>query len=258
MYSSDERNEFFMKIIERLESSDLIDGVVQLGSGVMGYMDEYSDIDLMVSTSKLEDVESTKSFVHRTLSELNPVYIKEKQFSRDIYLLIAFMENSLEFNVSILPSDLLNVKSPLWKVIVDKTGFVSEKMNAENELFQNKQIKYDVYIDIAFEFVYCALSLDKELKRNNFIYALKMLEKMREYVLLAQAMNEKKKLHQFKAYDTLDSSFIEAYLSTYPDEITVEKLTTSAGKLKDLFAVVVVQGSRITMDKGLHQLLNSL
>ncbi|MFC5602026.1 aminoglycoside 6-adenylyltransferase [Sporosarcina koreensis] len=257
MYSADERNDFFAKTVKRLESSDLIEGIVQLGSGTIGYRDEYSDIDLMVSTSKAEDVASTKSTVHEILSEFNPIYIKEKQFSRDIYLLIAFMENSLEFNVSILPSDLLNVKSPLWKVIVDKTGFVSEKMNAENEVFQNKPVKYDVNIDIAFEFVYCALSMDKELKRHNFIYSMKMLEKMRDYLLLAQAMNENKKLHQFKAYDTLAPSFIEAYLSTYPDEITVDKLTASSKKLKELFTEVVGQSSTITMDKDLQQLLNS-
>ncbi|MCM3744881.1 aminoglycoside 6-adenylyltransferase [Sporosarcina luteola] len=256
MYSSDERNEFFIKTVEKLESSNLVEGVIQLGSGTIGYKDEYSDIDVMVSTSKAEDVESTKSVVHQILREFNPIYIKEKQFSRDIYLLIAFMENSLEFNVSILPSELLNVKSPLWKVIVDKTGFVSEKMNAENEVFQNKPIKYNVNIDIVFEFAYCALSLDKELKRNNLIYALKMLENMRDYVLLVQAMNENKKLHQFKAYDTLDPSFIEEYLSTYQDEITVEKLKSSSKKLKELFTEVVDQSSSITMDNELHQLLH--
>src|SRR4051812_15037063 len=117
MYSAEERNDFFVKTVERLESSNLVEGIVQLGSGVIGYKDEYSDIDLMVATSKFEDVESTKRLIHQVLSEFNPIYSKEKQFSRDIYLLIAFMENSLEFNVSILPNELLNVKSPLWKVI---------------------------------------------------------------------------------------------------------------------------------------------
>lgn len=257
MYSSEERNEFFVKVVERLTSSNLVEGVVQLGSGVIGYKDEYSDIDLMVSTSIVEDVGSTKSFVHRTLRELNPIYIKEKQFSKDIYLLIAFMDNTLEFNVSILPSELLNVKSPLWKVIVDKSGYITEKMDAENEVFQNKPVQYEVNFDIAFEFVYCALSVDKELRRNNLIYALKMLESMRDYTLIVQAMNEHKKLHQFKAYETLNPSFINTYLSTYPVEITGESLEASSKKIKELFVKVVEQSSNITMDKALRQLLNS-
>ena len=255
MYSVEERDDFFEQTIERLKSSNLVEGIVQLGSGVIGYKDEFSDIDLMVATS--EDVERTKSLVYQTLSEFNPIYIKEKQFSKDIYLLIAFLGNSLEFNVSILPSELVNVKSPLWKVIVDKTGFISEKMNAENEVFQSKPIQYELNFDIVFEFVYCALSVDKELKRKNLIYALKMLEKMREYTLIVQAMNENKKLHQFKAYETLNPSFIESYLSTYLVEMTGESLKASSNKLQEIFTDVVEQSSTITMDQALRQLLNS-
>ena len=157
----------------------------------------------------------------------------------------------MEFNVSILPTELLNVKSPLWKVIVDKTGFISEKMNAENEVFQNKPVQYEVNFDIAFEFVYCALSVDKELRRNNLIYALKMLEKMRDFTLIVQAMNEQKKLHQFKAYETLNPSFINTYLSTYPVEITGESLEASSKQIKRTLRLMLLnESSTITVDTG--------
>lgn len=222
---------------------------------MVGYKDEHSDIDLMVATSRVEDVELTKKLVHQTLSDFNPIYIKEKQFSKDIFLVIAILENKLEFNVSIVPREFLSVKSPLWNVIVDKTGLVTEKMNTENEQFINKPVKYNVNIDVAFEFVYCALALEIELKRNNLIYALKMLEDMRNYTLIVQALNEDKKLHQFKAYETLDPSLIKAYLSTYPEEITVENLMVSAEKLKRLFVDTVIQSSIFTIDNSLNQLL---
>ena len=116
MYSSEERNAYFIDAIKELESSNLVEGIIQLGSGVIGYKDEYSDIDLMVATSRVEDAEITKKLVHRTLSNFNPIYIKEKQFSKDIFLVIAIMQNKLEYNVSIVPRELLSVKSPLWKV----------------------------------------------------------------------------------------------------------------------------------------------
>ena len=136
MYSTEERNAYFVNTIKKLESSNLVEGIIQLGSGVVGYKDEHSDIDIMVCTSRVEDSEATKNLVYRSLSDFNPVYVKEKQFSENIYLIIAIMENTLEFNVSIVPRELLTVKSPLWKVIVDKTGLVSEKMNIENEGFE--------------------------------------------------------------------------------------------------------------------------
>ncbi|WP_339253238.1 aminoglycoside 6-adenylyltransferase [Sporosarcina sp. FSL W8-0480] len=255
MYSVRERDECFSRIIEEFQSNNLIEGVVQLGSGVKGYNDAYSDIDLMVSTYRTEDVNDAKQAIYEILTKFNPVYIKEKQFTQQIFLFIVFMEDSLELNISVLPSTLLNVKSPLWKVVVDKSGEVFKKMQAENEAFQNKPVPYEVNIDIPFEFAYCALNIKKELKRSNLIYGLKMLENMREYVLLVQAMNEKKKLHQFKAYDSLDPSFISAYLSTYPDEVTVDKLITSADQLKVLFVDTVEKNPSIMMDERLFELL---
>ncbi|MDW0116816.1 aminoglycoside 6-adenylyltransferase [Sporosarcina thermotolerans] len=255
MYSVEERDEYFKRIIENFQSNNLFEGVVQLGSGVKGYNDAHSDIDLMASTYRSEDVDDAKQAIYELLTKFNPVYIKEKQFTQHIFLFIVFMENSLELNISVLPSELLNVKSPLWKVVVDKSGVVSRKMHAENEVFQNKPVTYEVNIDLPFEFAYCALNVNKELKRNNLIYALKMLERMREYVLLVQAMNESKKLHQFKAYGSLDPSFIEAYLSTYPDEVTVEKLTISATQLKELFADTVDKNPSMMMDERLYELL---
>lgn len=258
MYSFEERSTYFDNAIKAFESSDLVEGIVQLGSGVVGYKDEYSDIDLMVATSKIENAEITKNYIRDTLKRFNPAYIKEKQFSKDIFLVIAIMENGLEFNVSIVPRDFLSVRSPLWKVIVDKTGLVEEKMNTENERFLNKPVKYNVEIDIPFEFVYCALALEKELKRNNLIYALKMLEDMRDFTLIVEVLNEDKKLHQFKAFETLNSSFIKDYLSTFPKEVTVGNIRTSAEKLKELFVSTLKQSSIFSMKNDLEQLLNKI
>ncbi|GAM12257.1 aminoglycoside 6-adenylyltransferase [Mesobacillus selenatarsenatis] len=256
MYSTEERRAYFEKAIREIGASNIVEGIVQLGSGVIGYNDEHSDIDLMVATTKIEDAENTRDFVRETLSSFDTSYIKEKQFRKDIFLVIAILQNGLEFNVSIVPREFLSVKSPLWKVVLDKTGLVTEKMETENEKFENKQVKYNVGIDVVFEFVYCALALEKELKRNNLIYAVKKLEDMRDYTLIVQALNEDKKLHQFKAYETLNPDFIESYLSTYSGEVTADNIRVSAEKVKELFMKTVKQSSIFTMDQDLEQLLN--
>ncbi|VDG96569.1 Uncharacterised protein [Lysinibacillus sphaericus] len=255
MYSTVEREDYFRKTISKIEAVELVEGIVQLGSGVIGYKDAYSDIDLMVCTSKEENAQATKEQIHQALSEYTPMYIKEKKFSDTIFLLIVLLENGLEFNISIAPRNLLPVRSPLWKVVVDKTGDVLKKMNTENEKFESNPVKYDIYSDIAFEFFYCTIGLDKELKRNNFIYALKLLDTMREYILHVQAMNEGKKCHQFKAYDTLNPDFIEGYLSTFPKEITKDAIADSALNLKDLFMIVMGDSSVYDMDDSLRHLL---
>ncbi|WP_412967272.1 aminoglycoside 6-adenylyltransferase [Fredinandcohnia sp. 179-A 10B2 NHS] len=255
MYNSEERDHYFNRTIENVKSIEFVEGVIQLGSGVIGYNDSYSDIDMMVSAANVENVEKTKDKIRQVLSEFNPIYIKEKQLRKDIYLIIAIMENTLEFNISILPTDLLNVKSPLWKVVIDKTGSVSKKMKFENEKFTSKPITYEVPYDVVFEFVYSAMSLNKELKRKNLIYALKLLEEMRSDTLVVQALNENKKLHQFKAYETLHPSFIKEYLLTFPVDITAEHIKLATEKLIYLFTETVNQSSLFSMDDALKHLI---
>jgi predicted nucleotidyltransferase len=253
MYTPKEREQYFTSIINRLSSSDLIEGIVQLGSGVSGYKDEHSDIDLMVAAPVQEDVDKTKTFAHRCFLELGSVYTKIIELRKNIYLIIAFMENGLEFNVSILPRELLSVKSPLYKVVVDKTGKVSEKMNVEHEQFNRK--KYSISEDPAFEFMYCMRKFQTELKRQNLIYALKMLEAMRDLTLQVEAQNENKKLHQFKAYETMEPQFISDFLQTYPDEITSATLMKSADRLKELFFETIKRSNTLSLDESIYKIL---
>jgi len=245
MYSPVERELYLINIINKLKKSDLIEGIVQLGSGVIGYKDEYSDIDLMVAAT---EVEGAKKLVAQTLGEIGSFFIKEIVLGENIYLLIAFVENGLEFNISVLLTSDLNVKSPLWKILFDRKGQVTEKMKEENERFNEKPVKYAIDEDIAFEFSYIRKKFNTELKRNNLIYALQMLEVMRKLTLEVQAFNEEKKLHQFKAYETLQTNFIQTFLDTYPSETTKESVIKSANKVRDLFYQCIQESSIKTSD----------
>jgi predicted nucleotidyltransferase len=258
MYTQEERESAFSSTIEKLKSSDLIEGIVQLGSGVTGYKDEFSDIDLMLSTPIVDDINEAREFIRQCFSSLKSIYIKEIQLRENIYLFIAFIENGLEFNVSILPTEQLNVRSPLWKVVVDKSGKVSEKMEVENERFTTNLTTGYVGYDIPFEFVYSMRKFHTELKRNNVIYALKMLEAMRDETLYVQAMNENKKLHQFKAYETLSPEFIRKFLETYPSQITNVAISMASDRLKELFIETIKQNSVISFDEELLQILGCL
>jgi hypothetical protein len=254
MYTPKEREQYFTSAINRLSSSEFIEGIVQLGSGVKGYKDRYSDIDLMVAAYGLVEIEKVKTFVHQSFHDLPSVYIKELKLREHIYLIIAFMENGLEFNVSILSREYLNVKSPLWKVVVDKTGEVSKKMKTAHEQFL--QTNYVISDDPSFEFSYCMRKFQTELKRHNLIYALKMLEAMRDLTLQIEILNENKKLHQFKAYETLEPEFISKFLQTYPDEINEESLVESAERLKELFFAIIKVNSSHSVDESFHRMIN--
>lgn len=69
-------------------------------------------------------------------------------------------------------------------------------------------------------------------------------------------MNEDKKLHQFKAYETLDPHFIQDYLATVPTEVNAENIRISAGKLKELFRRVIRHSTTFSMNDELEKLLD--
>lgn len=254
MYTVEERDTYYTKTIRAIESVERVEGIVRIGSGVAGYKDRYSDIDLMVAVYSGEESEAAKEAIRQSLEAFKPVYVKEKLFKANVFLLIVFLEDGLEFNISVVPTELLSVRSPLHQVVSDKTGRVSEKMREEDELFRAQPDRYETG-DIVFEFVFASLALRKELKRDNLIYPLRLLETMREYTSMVQVLNERKKLHQFKAYETLDPDFIQSYLATYPSEITRESLKDAAFLIDRLFIETVGRSDTFTLDEDLGKLL---
>ncbi|WP_114569882.1 aminoglycoside 6-adenylyltransferase [Exiguobacterium flavidum] len=254
MYTVEERDTYYTKTIQMIESVEQVEGIVRIGSGVAGYKDLYSDIDLMVAVHSGEESEAAKNAIRQSLDAFKPVYVKEKLFKANVFLLIVFLEDGLEFNISIVPTELLSVRSPLHQVVSDKTGRVSEKMHEEDEMFRGQPDRYETG-DIVFEFAFASLALRKELRRDNLIYPLRLLEKMREYASMIQVLNEGKKLHQFKAYETLDPEFIQSYLATYPSEITRKSLEDAVSLVERLFIETVGRSDTFTLDDDLEKVL---
>lgn len=246
MYSKEEREHYFFEVTQFLKTVDDCLGIVQIGSGVNGYTDEFSDIDLMIATNK--NVEEVTNLLKGKLYDLSCFYLKEGKFGPQIFMLIPFFNNGLEMNISIMPVSLLPVRSPLWKIVEDKNGSVQEHLQKQMVHFLNNDNPYGLMKDIVFEFAYNLRKLHIEIKRNNIIYALKMLEALRELTLQVQGFKEGKKMHQFKAYHTLNQNFIEQYLLTFPSKTSEEEILLAAQKIKKLFNQSIDECNEIEWD----------
>ncbi|KAA1039936.1 hypothetical protein ERX35_002810 [Macrococcus equipercicus] len=132
MYTNEERMNLFNNLLKELRNLK-IDGVVQIGSGVNNFKDNFSDIDMMVADKG--DVTQRKDEIKEILERMGAVYLKEGIFRENIYLLMPFFDNGLEMDISIMPTNLLSVQSPLWKVVFDVDGHVKTKMDDLNIKF---------------------------------------------------------------------------------------------------------------------------
>ena len=157
-------------------------------------------------------------------------------------------------NISILPLELLNVKSPLWKIIFDQNGDVTKKMAEENNKFVTQQQPYIKSYAIDFEFAYHLRKLNIELLRGNYIYAMKMLDVLRDATLTLQILNENKKLHQFKAYHTLQKEFMNELEKSYPNSIDQTEILRAARTITQLFKRVIIQNETFTLNEEVFEI----
>jgi hypothetical protein len=252
MYSESERESYFQEVTSQIAAISNVEGIIQLGSGTLGYTDAYSDIDLMIATT--EQFIDVKEKLITVVRDMGAFYVKEYKFSEEIRLIIPFFQNGLEMNISVLPVRLLTVKSPLWKIQFDRHGQVGEKMTEENTRFHTQVAPYLQPYDIGSEYAYLLRKVRIELRRGNHFYAMQMLEELREKVLTMQIIKEDKKLHQFKAYHTLDPIFLEELSKSYPSKIETLEIWKAADVLTQLFIVVLQNNKAFPFDEKVFQI----
>ena len=121
-------------------------------------------------------------------------------------------------------------------------------MVEESSRFNAQEKPYMKNYNISFEFAYNLRKLRIELNRGNYIYAIQMLETLRNHTLTLQVLNENKKLHQFKAYHTLQNEFLVKFQKSYPNKIDNIEIADAADVLTQLFQDVLIKNDTFTMD----------
>ncbi|WOV83703.1 hypothetical protein PGH26_12565 [Sporosarcina jeotgali] len=76
MFSSQERDDYFDRTLTMIHSVAAVEGIVQLGSGVTGYKDAYSDIDLMVCIAKENDTQTAKEQIYQALLTCSKIIVR--------------------------------------------------------------------------------------------------------------------------------------------------------------------------------------
>ena len=91
--------------------------------------------------------------------------------------------------------------------------------------------------------------------REQFVFADIALNNARQLLLSIETVAEGKKLHQFKAYNTLAQTFLNRLEETYPRSRTYEDMHTAKEKLLALYLEAVKDSEYLTFDDSLLNLL---
>lgn len=246
MYTKEERRELLTRIIEYTQAQNEFEGLLQIGSGAIGFADIYSDIDLMAGCLCNDEIEA----VHRKLlsffQDVGAVYIDERVWSKTVLGVSVYFENGLSVDMSYMPTEEIRIHSNQVKIVFAKTKNFLEFI--EKELGSNST-NYSIDDSVHHKFIYALRKCEVAIIRTEFIYADIALSEARLLLLNVEAAREGKKLHQFKAYNSLDKGFINKLEKTFPVSITQEALRDAKEAVLALYLDTVDQCDFLKFDK---------
>lgn len=223
MYTERERTQLLEKVAEYLRSDDNFEGLVQIGSGVQGFRDIYSDIDLMAGC---RDVEAAAQKLHALFSGLGAVYIHPRRWSESVLGFSAYWENGLSVDISFMPRLQIPVLSERIAIVFSKTAAFTSHIRNGLEAYRPREPDASAH----HLFIYALRRCEIALLREEYIYADMALAEARAILLsLASGRADPKR------FSSLDPVFLAALEQTYPAARNREAITRARERMRILF-----------------------
>ena len=175
--------------------------------------------------------------------ELGACHIEKRAWTSTALGLSVYFEDGLSADISFMPTSELPIRSPQHKVVFAKTDNFTDAVNAGARRFAERSQRYGLDDSIHCRFI------------NELRYVEIALGNARQLLLSVETVAEGKKLHQFKAYNSLARNFLDRLEETYPRSRTYEDMHTAKEKLLALYLETVNSSEYLTFDDSLLKLL---
>ena len=255
MYKATDRERLLNRIIGFMRDSSAFEGLLQIGSGALGFADIYSDIDLMAGCYDADCVKAANQQLQQFFTKLGACHIEKRAWTSTALGLSVYFEDGLSADISFMPTPELPIRSPQHKVIFAKTENFTNTVNAGAQRFAERSKRYGLNDSIHYRFINELRYVEIALLREQFIFADIALGNARQLLLSVQTVAEGKKLHQFKAYNSLAQAFLNRLEETYPKSRTYEDMQNAKEKLLALYLEIVKDSEYLTFDDSLLNLL---
>ena len=255
MYKVRDREQLLNKTVNFMQGNSVFEGLLQIGSGAIGFADIYSDIDLMAGCYDADCVEDAAHQLQQFFTELGACHIEKRAWTRTALGLSVYFENGLSVDLSFMPTLELPIRSPQYKVVYSETENFVDVVNKSAKQFSESSKWYGLDDSIHYRFINELRYVEIAILREQFIFADIALSHARQILLSVKTVAEGKKLHQFKEYNTLSHPFLDLLEETYPPSRTYEDLRTAKENLLALYLEIVKESQNLIFDDGLLKLL---
>ncbi len=130
MYKAKDRERLLNRIIDFMRDNSAFEGLLQIGSGAVGFADIYSDIDLMAGCYDADCVKDANQQLQQFFSGLDACYIEKRAWTNTALGLSIYFEDGLSADLSFMPTPELPIRSPQHKVVFANTENFTETVDA--------------------------------------------------------------------------------------------------------------------------------
>lgn len=129
MGDPDRQKQVLHQALQALTHDDRVAAVGLIGSGADGFIDDLSDIDLLVVVHQEEEVERVHADWAQTVHELFPVlHHPQTPFTEANQLNIFILDGLLELDMSFVAVSRLQIHRDRGRIMVDRSGTVRERL----------------------------------------------------------------------------------------------------------------------------------
>ena len=137
LFSPQERQQILERLLVELQSDGRIAGAVVVGSAVIGFEDDYSDIDLTIAIAEGALLKPLFQEWEGRIRALFPVaaHFTAEISDPEVYLHGFLLDNLLELDISFMRLADLFAKRERWRVAFDRSGRIEDIMRGLREVF---------------------------------------------------------------------------------------------------------------------------
>lgn len=194
-------------IVAALKEDGRIAGVVLVGSGAVGFQDEFSDIDLSVVVRRRDNIEVVFREWGERLRRMLPVVGHfETRYAADSLLWGFLLQNYLEIDMGFLCLDNLTARSDRWKVIFDRMGRIDSILQKswENRSAVDVKGAYLANFNGVWHYITHVAIL---AERGQFLRAVHYLEELRNDTVEIAGLRLGLRADNFRDVDRFPAAF---------------------------------------------------
>ena len=233
-YSPEYRQSTLDRVLDALEADERITGVLVVGSGSVGFDDDYSDIDLCIVCPDGQTLSIYQDWRERFEKLLPVIGCSPVTYGPHSHLYALLLDGFLELDAGFIGMGSLAAKRERWKVAFDRSGNIADIMTRNWANRPQVDLKSE-YLRRADGIWHHILHVRQALRRRQVWRARHYLETVRNLIMELAGIRLGLEMNHFRDADKLPNELLSDIEQTIPTGIMEAEILHALACAVDCF-----------------------